>query len=192
MDRAAATGLLSVTNVFALLRLLPMSNQDKERRSPRCATAHPTASWVAQAARNLGMDLEDAGCRARFLIRDRDGKFPGLFDVILADAGIKTVLSGVRMPRMNSIMERWVQTCRRELLDRTLIWNRSHLLHALREFEQFYKGTGGTRASPTPARSSHCPRRWQLLTKSPALTSDDVTDSPKCSTNTAMRHELHG
>jgi hypothetical protein len=41
---------------------------------------------------------------------------------------------------MNSIMERWVQTCRRELLDRTLIWNRSHLLHALREFEQFYNG----------------------------------------------------
>ena len=40
------------------------------------------------------MDLEDAGCRARFLIRERDGKFPGLFDVILADAGIKTVLSG--------------------------------------------------------------------------------------------------
>nr|WP_272919946.1 integrase core domain-containing protein [Streptomyces sp. SID4948] len=41
---------------------------------------------------------------------------------------------------MNSIMERWVQTCRRELLDRTLIWNHRHLLHALREFEQFYNG----------------------------------------------------
>ena len=104
------------------------------------ATAHPTASWVTQAARNLVMDLEDAGCRARFLIRDRDGKFPGLFDAILADAGIDVVLSGVRMPRMNSIMERWVQTCQRELLDRTLIWNQSHLLHALREFEQFYNG----------------------------------------------------
>jgi hypothetical protein len=35
-------------------------------------------------------------------------------------------------------MERWVQTCRRELLDRTLIWNRPHLLPTLREFEQFY------------------------------------------------------
>jgi putative transposase len=39
---------------------------------------------------------------------------------------------------MNSIMERWIQTCHRELLDRTLIWNQRHLLHALREYEQFY------------------------------------------------------
>ena len=104
------------------------------------ATAHPAASWVAQAARNLVMDLEDAGCRAQFLIRDRDGKFPGLFDVILADEGIDVVLSGVRMPRMNSIMERWVQTGRHELLDRTLIWNQPHLPRALREFELFYNG----------------------------------------------------
>jgi transposase InsO family protein len=104
------------------------------------ATAHPTAKWVAQAARNLVMDLEDTGCRARFLVRDRDGKFPALFDAILADVGIDVVLTGVRMPRMNSIMERWVQTCRHELLDRTLIWNQRHLLHALCEFEQFYNG----------------------------------------------------
>ncbi len=41
--------------------------------------------------------------------------------------------------RMNSVMERWVQTCRRELLDPTLIWNQRHLLNALREFEQFYR-----------------------------------------------------
>jgi hypothetical protein len=37
---------------------------------------------------------------------------------------------------MNAIMERWVQSCR-ELLDRTLMWNQQHLLHALREYEQF-------------------------------------------------------
>ena len=72
------------------------------------------------------------------LIRDRDGKFPELFDAVLADAGIVVVLTGVRMPRMNAIMERWIQTCRHERLDRTLIWNQLHLLHALREFEHFY------------------------------------------------------
>ncbi|MFA1544251.1 hypothetical protein [Actinomadura monticuli] len=38
---------------------------------------------------------------------------------------------------MNAAMERWVQTCRRELLDRMLIWNQRHLLHALGEFETF-------------------------------------------------------
>jgi putative transposase len=84
------------------------------------------------------MDLEDASRQAKFLIRDRDSKFPHLFDVILADAGIQVVLTGVQTPRMNSIMERWIQSCRHELLDRTLIWNQQHLLHALREYEQFY------------------------------------------------------
>ncbi|MEO3862861.1 integrase core domain-containing protein [Acrocarpospora sp. B8E8] len=84
------------------------------------------------------MDLEDAGCRVRYLIRDRDGKFPALMDEILADAGIQTVLTGVRMPRMNAIMERWVQSCRRELLDRCLLWNERHLLYALRAYERFY------------------------------------------------------
>jgi hypothetical protein len=39
---------------------------------------------------------------------------------------------------MNAVMERWVRTCRRELLDRTLIYNQRHLLHALREYERFY------------------------------------------------------
>jgi hypothetical protein len=101
-------------------------------------TAHPTANWATQAARNLVMDLEDAGATVRYLIRDRDAKFPGLFDQILAEAGIQVVLTGVRMPRMNAIMERWVQTCRHELLDRTLIWNESHLRRALREFEQHH------------------------------------------------------
>jgi transposase InsO family protein len=101
-------------------------------------TAHPTANWVIQAARNLVMDLEDAGATVRYLIRDRDAKYPVMFDQILADAGIQVVLTGVRMPRMNSVMERWVQTCRHELLDRTLIWNENHLRRALREFEQHH------------------------------------------------------
>ena len=98
-------------------------------------TAHPTAAWVTQAAKNLAMDLGDASTNIAYLIRDRDAKFPATFDQVLADSGITVVLSGIQIPRMNSIMERWVQTCRHELLDRTLIWNENHLRHALREFE---------------------------------------------------------
>jgi transposase InsO family protein len=128
----------AVTVTGARLYVLALIEHASRRIRVLGATAHPTAAWVKQAARNVVMDLEDAGCRARFLIRDRDGKYPDLFDEILNDAGIQVVLSGVRMPRMNAVMERWIQTCRRELLDRTLIWNQRHLLHALREFERFY------------------------------------------------------
>jgi transposase InsO family protein len=102
------------------------------------ATAHPTAAWVNQAARNLTMDIDDTGCRVKYLIRDRDGKYPALFDAILADIGITAVLSGIQLPRMNSVIERWIQSCRHELLDRTLIWNQAHLLRALREYERHY------------------------------------------------------
>ncbi|SMD18356.1 integrase core domain-containing protein [Lentzea albidocapillata] len=57
---------------------------------------------------------------------------------ILGTAGIATVPTGVQMPRMNSIIERWVKTLRAELLDRTLIWNQTHLRRALREYERHY------------------------------------------------------
>jgi putative transposase len=102
------------------------------------ATVHPTGAWVTQIARNIVMDLQNAGATVKFLIRDRDSKYTAAFDAVFTCEGIEIVTTGIRMPRMNSITERWVQTCRLELLDRTLIWNHEHLLHALREFESFY------------------------------------------------------
>jgi hypothetical protein len=60
------------------------------------ATSHPTTAWVTQAARNLAMDLHDAGCQIRYVIRDHDGKYPAPFDAVLADTGIATVLTGER------------------------------------------------------------------------------------------------
>jgi putative transposase len=156
------------------------------------ATAHPTADWVGQVARNLVMDLHHAGSGARYLIRDRDGKYSALFDAILTDAGITVVRTGVRMPRMNAIMERWVRTCRRELLDRTLVWNQRHLLHALREYEAFYNPHRPHQgiANARPLRS--LPEPMTDPTGSPASTSTDVTDSVASCTSTNMQPELLG
>ena len=134
----AADFIETVTLTGARMYILAVIEHARRRIRVLGVTAHPTAARVSQAARNLVMDLEDAGCQVKYLIRDRDGKYPGMCDAILADAGINVVLSGIQVPRMNAIMERWVRTCRRELLDRTLIWNQRHLLHALLEYEQFY------------------------------------------------------
>jgi len=74
----------------------------------------------------------------KYLIRDRDSRYTAAFDAVFEDEGVAIVKTGVRVPRMNAIMERWVRSCRAELLDRTLIVNQAHLRHALREYETFY------------------------------------------------------
>jgi len=134
----AADFIETVTLTGTRMYILAFIEHSMRRIRILGATAHPTAAWVAQAARNLAMDLYDAGSTLRYLIRDRDGKYPALFDATLADSGITVVRNGIQLPRMNAIMERWVRTCRHELLDRTLIWNQRHLLQVLREYETFY------------------------------------------------------
>jgi putative transposase len=98
-------------------------------------TLHPTGEWTAQQARNLLMDLGEQTQRVTFMIRDRGSNFTDIFDAVLADAGIRTVLGNVRTPRMNAIAERWIGGCRRELLDRALVWNQHHLRRILRQHE---------------------------------------------------------
>ena len=98
-------------------------------------TLHPTGDWTAQQGRNLIMDLGEQAYPVKFMIRDRGSNFTAAFDAVLADAGIQTVLCNVRTPRMNAIAERWIGGCRRELLDRTLVWNQAHLRRILREYE---------------------------------------------------------
>src|SRR5205814_1854687 len=98
-------------------------------------TLHPIGEWTAQQARNLIMDLGGQTHWVKFMIRDRGSNFTAVFDAVLADAGIRTVLCNIQTPRMNAIAERWIGGCRRELLDRTLIWNQAHLRQILREYE---------------------------------------------------------
>jgi putative transposase len=98
-------------------------------------TLHPTGGWTTQQARNLLMDLDEQAHRVRFMIRDRGPDFTTTFDAVLADAGIRTVPCNVRTPRMNAIAERWIGGCRREVLDRTLVWNQAHLRQILRQYE---------------------------------------------------------
>ena len=64
------------------------------------ATEHPVQSWVVQQARNLVMDLEDAGTRAKFVLHDRDASFTTAFDAVFQAAGVRVVRSAVQAPRM--------------------------------------------------------------------------------------------
>jgi hypothetical protein len=56
---------------------------------------------------------------AKFILHDRDASFSAAFDAVFHAAGTTVLRSAIQAPRMNSIMERWIGNCRRELLDRT-------------------------------------------------------------------------
>jgi putative transposase len=59
-------------------------------------TAHPTAAWVTQQARQLAWAVQDAGATPRFLIHDRDAKFPPAFDTVFAAEGMEVVRTPYR------------------------------------------------------------------------------------------------
>ena len=126
------------------------------------ATEHPVQAWVVQQARNLLKDLADARTRVKFMIHDRDASFTIAFDEVFRAAGTRIVRSAIQATRMNSVMERWIGSCRRELLDRTLVRNQRHLMTVLREYENFY--------------NTHRPHRALKQAAPLRRLPDDVTD----------------
>jgi transposase InsO family protein len=101
-------------------------------------TTNPDGGWMAQVARNLVFELQDAGCRVQFLVRDHDSKFTVAFDEILRTEGVRTVRTPVRAPRANCYAERWVETVRAECLDHLLVLSHHQLDRVLRAYVEHY------------------------------------------------------
>jgi putative transposase len=88
------------------------------------------------------MDLDERADRFRFLIRDRDrdAKCTDEFDRVFAGAGAEILKIPPRSPQANAICERWVGSVRREVTDRMLIVNASHLQAVLAEYQTHFNG----------------------------------------------------
>jgi putative transposase len=134
-------------------------------------TSHPTGEWTAQQARNLITDPGEQAHRVKFMICDRGPDFTSAFDAVLAGTGIRTVPCNARTPRMNAIAGRWTGGCRRELLDRTLVWNQAHLLRILRQYETHH-------TQHRPHRSLHAAAPLKPLPEPGVPTRSNVRGPP--------------
>ena len=117
-------------------------------------TAHPTAAWVAQQARNLTWTLQEAGRPCCYLIHDRDAKYPPAFDRVFTAEGVEVVRTPYRAPQANGYAERWVRSVRAECLDHLLIGGEGHLQRVLTAYVAHYN-----EARPHQGLDQRCPSR---------------------------------
>ncbi|MFI6359291.1 integrase core domain-containing protein [Streptomyces sp. NPDC050743] len=133
-------------------------------------TAHPTAQWATQQARNLAADLGARVESLRFALRDRDSKYTSSFDAVFEAEEREVLLSAPQAPRMNAHCERVIGTIRREALDHVLIMNEAHARQVLAEYQHHYNRHRPHRARdqrPPEAQdqpaSGHDPHTQRLL-----------------------------
>ena len=121
-------------------------------------TAHPTAAWGTQQARQLSWTLQDGEGSARSLLHDRDGKFAPGFDAVFRSEGVEVVRTPYRAPTANAVAERWVGSVRRECLDHLLLVNEAHLRRVLRAYVAYYNQArphqGLEQRTPVPGADS--------------------------------------
>jgi transposase InsO family protein len=97
-------------------------------------TRHPTAEWVIQQLREA---FPEAG-PYRYVILDRDSKFDHEVITFLKATGLQPKRTSVRAPWQNGIAERWVGSCRRELLDHVIALNEQHLRWLIRDYAKYH------------------------------------------------------
>ena len=101
-------------------------------------TANPTGPWTTQAARNLFLRHADRLAGSQALVRDRGSQFVDAFDEIFRTEGLRILKTPVRTPVANAFAERWIESIRRELLDRTIIWNQHQLERLVVDYIDHY------------------------------------------------------
>ncbi|MCP3879997.1 MAG: transposase [Sulfitobacter sp.] len=121
-------------------------------------TANPTGAWTTQSARNLFLRHADQLAGSRALVRDRGSQFINAFDEIFRTEGLKILRTPVRTPVANAFAERWIGSIRRELLDRTIIWNQQQLEELVVDYIDHYNSHRPHRSleqrPPTPTPGS--------------------------------------
>jgi putative transposase len=106
------------------------------RRILHCnITSHPTAEWVVQQLREAFPEAP-AYCYAIF---DHDSKFNAEVVTFLKSAGLRPKRTSVHAPWQNGTAERWVGSCRREMLDHVIALNEQHLRRLIRDYVTYHQ-----------------------------------------------------
>ncbi len=134
-DGIAAMDFFVVPTVgFRLLYVWFVIDHGRRRIIHFNVTPNPKAQWVIQQLRESFPD----DSTARFLIYDSDAIFSDDVTRSIKSLGITPKRTAYRSPWQNGTAERWVGSCKRELIDHVIVFNEDHLRRLLRDYVRYY------------------------------------------------------
>src|ERR1700674_3654179 len=134
-EAIAATDFFTVPTLrFSLLYCFFVISHDRRQIIHVNVTKHPTSLWVVQQLREA-FPFESS---PRFLIFDRDAKYGLEVPRAVRSMKIRPVRTSFERPWQNGVAERWVESCRRDLLDHIVAVNERHLKRLLSEYVRYY------------------------------------------------------
>ncbi len=122
------------TITFGVLYCLFIIGHDRRRILHFNVAKYPTSAWVIQQLREA-FPFQAA---QRFLIFDRDGKYGLETPTAVRSMSLTPVRTSFESPWQNGVAERWVESCRRDLLDHIIAVNERHLKRLLSEYVRYY------------------------------------------------------
>lgn len=132
-------------------------------------TDHPTGPWIVQQLREVFSDSHPY----RYAILDRDAKFGTDVIELMKASGIEVKHTAPSSPWQNGVAERWVGSCRRELLDHIIAVNESHLRRVIRDYISYYQSDRTHdslgKDSPTIRPISRKPNNCVAISSSPRV-----------------------
>ena len=133
-EAIAAMDFFTVPTVsFRLLYCLFIISHDRRRIIHFNVTGHPTTAWIIQQLREA-FPYESA---PRFLILDRDRKYGSEVPIAIRSLSVRPIRTSIESPWQNGVAERWVESCRRDLLDHVIALNEAHLKRLLTEYVRY-------------------------------------------------------
>ncbi len=107
------------TLTFGVLYCFFVIGHDRRKILHFNVTRNPNALWVVPQLREAWAYKQPH----RFLLFDRDAKFGAEVLSAVRDMGSEPTRTAFRSPWQNGVAERWVGSCRRDLLDHVIILN---------------------------------------------------------------------
>jgi len=134
-EAIAAMDLSTVPTItFGMLYCFFIIGHGRRRILHFNVTKNPTSRWVVQQLREA-FPFDSA---PQFIIFDRDGKYGLEVPAAVRSLKMQPVRTGYESPWQNGVAERWVESCRRDLLDHVIPLNEPHLKRLLSEYVRYY------------------------------------------------------